>query len=59
MNLIETQAMQLAWSLGIKLYLRDNGTIAQRPPGKLIDPGPRAGPIGMHGDKSEPEKEGL
>lgn len=48
------KAEELAYSLGIALYLRDDGTIAQFGPGELIDPGPRSRPLGHgHGTKAE------
>lgn len=42
------KAEQLAYSLGIALYLRPDGTIGQSPPGELIAPPPSAVPT-MHG----------
>lgn len=48
------KAEELAYALGIALYLRDDGTIAQFGPGELIDPGPKSRPLGHgHGRQSE------
>jgi hypothetical protein len=44
----ERQAADVAYSLGIKIYLA-NGRISTRPGGKEFDPGPRSRPLQDHG----------
>ena len=47
-------AEQMAYALGIALYLAPDGTISQNGPGELIDPGPKSCPIGHgHGRQAE------
>jgi hypothetical protein len=38
------RAERMAYSLGITLFLREDGTIAQNPPGEKIKPPPSALP---------------
>lgn len=38
------QAQDLAYALGINLYLRADGSLAQQPPGELVPAGPNATP---------------
>jgi hypothetical protein len=48
------RAEAMAYSLGIALYLRDDGTFGQFPPGERIDPAPGSTPIGHgHGRSAE------
>lgn len=42
------KAQEMAYALGVPLYLAADGTISQAGPGERIDPGPRSRPTG-HG----------